>query len=222
MATIRDERTGTEELLRDGRYHYAALLADPEAAHLSPAVKTRLEALQQAMTATEDVELLRLEKQALADRAEYLHDNLHRDLELQVLAAVKKNRAAAAYRAVYPQGFSALIALSGEEQEHAVGSMLKGLGQEHPSLAKTYEKDLTKLATEATKAEKQLRKTDAELAHAFSAEVLARSELVRQLRRNEGALLSLFPDDKARTRLYFRSQARRRPKDDAEPAPTPG
>lgn len=41
MSRIRDERTGTEERLRDGRYHYAALVADLEAAHLATGVKAR-------------------------------------------------------------------------------------------------------------------------------------------------------------------------------------
>lgn len=45
MSEIPDERTGTEERLRDGRYHYAALVADSEAAHLATGVKVRLDGL---------------------------------------------------------------------------------------------------------------------------------------------------------------------------------
>lgn len=222
MAAIRDEKTSTPELLRDARYHYAALLADPDSEHLAPAVKRRIEDLSTARATTQDAEFVRLEKQALCDRAEYLHDNLHRDCEIEVLAAVKKNRTVPGYRTIYPQGFSALIALSGEEQEHAVTNMLKGLAQMQPAIAKRYEKDLAKLAAAATKAEKDRSKAESEAEHLFSAEVLARTELFRQLRRNEGALLALFPDEKARLRLYFRSQSRRRDKDEAEtPEPAP-
>lgn len=37
--SIRDERTSTQELLRDARYHIAAVTADPRAQHLADPAK---------------------------------------------------------------------------------------------------------------------------------------------------------------------------------------
>lgn len=218
MPRIRDERTGTEELLRDGRYHYAALLADPEAAHLAAGVKTRLDALTKAEKATTDAEFLRLERQALFDRAEYLHDSLQRTVELMVYAAVKKNRRAPAYAEVYPQGLSALVALVGEEQERTVSRVVQKLAEHHPELHKKYGKELSKLAEGAASAEKALKDAISAEDQAFLDEQAARGELSRQLRRDQGALISLYPDDLSYVRLYYRVRSRRRPDDLDAPA----
>src|SRR5262249_30431309 len=145
MPVIRDEHSSSDRLLRDARYHYSALLADPDTAHLASAAKTRLDAVRAAQQATEDAEMVRLEKQALFDHAEYLHDGRQRMCELEVLQAVKKNRSALAYREVYPKGLSALIALSGAEQETSVKNMVIGLRKAHPGVYKRYT-DLEKLA----------------------------------------------------------------------------
>jgi len=221
MAKIRDERTGTDELLRDGRFHYAALLADPEAAHLAAAVKKKLDALGQAQAATQAAELQRLEKQALAVRAEYLHDRKHSSVELLVLGAVARNRRAPAYQDVYPHGLSMLIALSGEDQERAVTGMLDKLATHHPELHRKYGKELQKLAADATAAEKGLKDAQVQEDRAFLAEQSARSELSQQLRRNSGALISLFPEDPSLIRLYFRKLSKKRPTPPTPVAPSP-
>ena len=212
MPSILSEERGTKELVRAARYHHAALLADPLTEHLAPAVKTRIEALVKAESQSDAADAVHQEKQALRDRAEYLHDDEHRACELEVFAGVRKDRSLPEYRAVYVLGFSGLIALAGEEQEREVVKMCAALEKEHPEVAKKYKKNLLKLAAEATAAEKALRQADTDASHAFVAEVQARSTLVDQLRRNEGALISLFPRDKKRVRLYYRV---RRPKKDA-------
>ena len=88
---------------------------------------------------------------------------------------------------------------------------------EHPERGKKYSKNLLKLAAEATAAEKALLQADTDATHAFAGEVRGRVALNEQLRRNEGALISLFPTDKARVRLYYRT--RRRTKKDGAPTP---
>jgi hypothetical protein len=135
--------------------------------------------------------------------------------ELEVFAGVRKDRSLPAYSNVYRLGFSGLIALAGAEQEREVVKMCESLATEHPELAKKYSKNLLKLAAEATTAEKALLQADTDATHAFSGEVRGRVALNEQLRRNEGALISLFPTDKARVRLYYRT--RRRSKKDAAP-----
>lgn len=224
MPRIRDENTGTDELLRDGRYHYAALLADPETTHLAPGVKGQMDGLQKAEAASQAADLLFLEKQALWDRAEYLHDQRERVVELMVQGAVNKNRRAPAYAEVYPHGLSDVVALSGEEQERRVAQLLSKLLQHHPDLYKKYGKELEKLAQEATAAEKAQRGAESAAEQAFLNVRAARGELSRQLRRNEGALITLFPGDRARIRLYYRRKTKTRAEDPApepEPGPTP-
>lgn len=210
MPTFLNEERSTEEILRDARYHHAALLADPTTQHLAAAVKQRVEALRKAAGLADAADSLRQEKQALRNLAEFVHDDAQRACELEVFAAVRKDRAQPAYRDLYPDGFSGLIARQGADQEREVVKMCDALTTHHPELAKKYKKDLLKLAAEATAAEVALDQAETDASHAFVAEVRSRSELIEQLRRNEGALITLFPSDKGRIRLYYRS--RRRPK----------
>lgn len=221
MASIRNEKTSTEELLRDARYHYAALLSDPDTAPLADAVKKRADALRKVTAATLDAEEMRVEKQALRDRSEYLHDGKHRELELEVLLAVKKARDLPAYRRVYPLGLSALIAESGEAQERATVAALKGLSTEHPALHKRYGKVLTDLAAAAAAAEREWLQAESDAAQAFSGEQLARIDLVRQMQKNEGALTAQFPGERARVRSYFRNRKRSGEAEPAAPTPAP-
>lgn len=206
MAQILDEQRGTGEIIRDARYHHAALLADPATQHLAAAVKQRVERLQKAEQATVAADGLRLEQQALRARAEFLHDDLHRGCELEVLVVVRKDRSLPAYTAVYRDGLSALISLVGEEQEREVVKMCDALQAEHPQIAKKYKTDLLKLAQQASAAQKALLQAETDATHAFVAEVSARKDVSEQLRRNEGALLSLFPLDRNRVRLYYRDR----------------
>jgi hypothetical protein len=48
------------------------------------------------------------------------------------------------------------------------------------------------------------RQVESEEAAALTVEVLARRELVRQLQKNEGALLTIFPGKKRLVRTFFR------------------
>jgi len=217
MPNILSEERSTQEIVRDARYHHAALLADPDTLHLAPAVKQRIDALLKAQAQSDAADALRQEKQALRNRAEYVHDDAQRACELEIFALVRKDRSLPAYSNVYRLGFSGLIALAGAEQEREVVKMCESLATEHPELAKKYSRNLLKLAAEATAAEKALLQADTDATHAFSGEVRGRVALNEQLRRNEGALISLFPTDKARVRLYYRT--RRRSKKDAAPTP---
>src|SRR4051794_554806 len=99
---IRSEQTGTEELIRDGLFLWAAVLGDPDTETLAPPIRAAIDLLKAADQTTRSAEELAVEKAALLERAEYLHDNLQRECELDVLKSVKKNRQADAYRSVYP------------------------------------------------------------------------------------------------------------------------
>lgn len=216
---IRGEQTGTDELIKDGLFLWAALLADPETEHLQKPLRQGIDGLKTADQATRAAEEAEVEKASLLERAEYLHDGLQRECELDVLKRTKKNRKAEGYRRVYPVGLSGLISLSGKEQERAVEGMLKALEIEHPELAKQYKKDLAELAAKATQAEEAWQAAEARAAQAFQSERVARALLVRTMQRSEGALLSLFPGDRARVRSYFRAYKRSRRDEPEAPAP---
>lgn len=215
---IRGEQTGTQELRRDGLFLWASLLSDPATAHLAKPVRQAADNLMTSEQATRAAEKAEIEKWAHLQRAEFEHDDLQRECELDVFKAVKKNRKADGYRSVYPSGLSDLIQRTGKEQQLAVEGMLKGLEAHHPELGKRYKKELTELSRKATQAEQEWEAAESRAAQAFQAERLARARLVRTMQRTAGALLTLFPGDWSRVRSYFRD--RRRTRDDA-PAVTP-
>ena len=218
---IRSEQTGTEELIKDGLFLWASLLSDPETEPLAKAVRQEIDKLKTADLETREAEEAQTAKWAQLQRAEFGHDDLQRECELDVFKAVKKDRKADAYRSLYPDGLSALVQLSGKEQERAVQGMLKGLLAHHPDLAKQYQKELSALARKATQAEDDWAKAQALAAQAFQGERLARSRLVRAMQRTEGSLLAQFPGNRTRVRSYFRDHRRTRDSEPAEQAPSP-
>lgn len=212
---IRKENTGTEELIRDNRYHRAALLADPDTAHLAAATKPTEDALRKAAHAHDDKEGERAEKLAVLVRYDYLLDTRLKYLESDVYGECGRSRADDRYREILPHGLAAVVALRGKQEEDAVGALLKKLEQHFPALSKKYDKDLKHLAAQATQAEKDWDAAETAADQAMLDVFAARRALVRQLQKNEGALLTLFPGDKSRVRSYFRSQKRPR---DEEPS----
>lgn len=218
---IRSEQTGTEELIKDGLFLWASLESDPETEPLAKVVRQEIDKLKAADLVTREAEETQTAKWALLQRAEFAHDELQRECELDVFKSVKKDRKAPEYRAVYPGGLSALIQLSGKEQERAVTGMLKGLDAHHPELAKQYKKDLSALSRKATQAEDEWGKAQAQATQAFQSERLSRAGLVRTMQRTEGSLLTQFPGDRARVRSYFRAHRRSEEAAPAEPAPAP-
>lgn len=198
---IRDEESGSSELKRDARFHSAAVTADKRTEHLAGGVQAVVEALTKAALATEAADDARLISLARLTRADFELDERLRELDLDLLKAVSKNRKDPLYRAVLPNGLSAVVAMRGREQGEAVDSLVNALDKRSPELAKEYSKDLARLSKAAV---------DAETASSvFGEEVLARLDLVRQLQKNEGALLSLFPGQRRRVRSFYRPTRRR-------------
>lgn len=222
---IRDESTGTDELLLDSRYHIASLTgdSDPDVGALIPAIKDADAGLRKARDASEGKKLTRIEKQALFDRAEGALDRYVRKVDLEVLAALDNKRTHDSYKAVFPRGAAAIIALQGTEEAAAIEGVIKGLkgAKELGEVAKRHADTLKKLAAASAEAEKGLITAEAEADQAYAAEVAARRVLVRQLQKNEGALLAIYPGQRAQVRGYFRAIKRRPTEDPAEPAPAP-
>lgn len=220
--TIRNESTSSHELLLDARYHLAALLSDPEAESLAPLTRKSIQTLRDAWSAADTQEGERIERQALYDRADLVLDKRTRQLDLEVLALVGGQRGDERYRQIFPRGASVIIAMRGAEEAAALESVLSALQSSQPALFKRHEAELRKLAQAASEAEKALLKAEAAADQAFTTELAARRALVRQLQKNEGALRSLFPGDRAAVRSFFRSTKRRAEAVEEGPEPAAG
>lgn len=205
---IRDEESGSAELKRDARFHGAAVIADKRSEHLAAGVQAVVTELTKAALATEAADDARLVALARLTRADFELDERLRELELDVLKAVSKNRKDPLYRAVFPNGLSAVVALRGQEQGEAVDTIVKALDKRAPAIAKDYSKDLARLSKVAVDAEAAWKKAETN-ASVFGEEVLARLDLVRQLQKNEGALLTIFPGQRRRVRSFYRPTRRR-------------
>lgn len=214
--SIRDERTSTEELLRDTRYHIAAVTADPRAQHLADPAKKAYEALKKAKATADEKEEARVEKLALFERSDYVLDGFVREVEALALAEVKKNRADIRYSTPFPKGLAGVVALRGTEEAAAIKELVPGLEKHHPELAKKYKDDLLKAAESTTAAERTWKDAEAAQAQSFAGEILARRELAMQLRKNEAALGGVFPGQRGLVRSFFR--AGKRPDRDEDPA----
>lgn len=223
--SIRDESYSSQELIRDALYHRATCTADPQTQSLAAGIKSCETALKAAWSASEQRDEARIEKQALLDSALIQHLAALRVMELEVLLAVGKQRTALGYRAVFPKKLSGLLETRPQDMVRTTATLLAALDEQHPALGKKYRKTLEPLAAAVDAACKVLEQASEDAETAFAKEVLARVELVKKLRQNEGALMMQFPGDKGRVRGFFRDSrhrrvnaARSRP---AAPSPSP-
>lgn len=213
---IRKETTGTEELIRDNRYHRAALLSDPETAHLAAATKTPEDALRKASHVQDEKEGERAEKLAVFIRSDFQLDTRLKYFEADVFGVCNRSRSDDRYKDIFPRGLAAVIALRGEDEKKAVEAALAAAHRHFPDIEKKYKKELETLAAHTAQAEKDRDAAETAADQAMLDEFAARRTLVRQLQKNEGALLTLFPGDKARVRSYFRPQKRTRDEEPGE------
>jgi len=206
---IRDEQTSSLELVKDARYHHAAVLRDPRAKHLAPAVKTCQVGLKGRFDARLEAEGVQIEKFALFIFTDLELDAYIRKVELEVLAAVDKIREDARYEAVLPDGLTGIVSLRGADEARAVGLLNKELARHFPDIATRHAATLTALAEATTLAEEEWKQAEVDAGQAMTHETIARRELVQQLQKNEGALMILYPGQKRRVRSYFRTLARK-------------
>ncbi len=67
-----------------------------------------------------------------------------------------------------------------------------------------------KLAADAAAAETTYEEATTAAGRSQGEEFIARAEMVRQLQKNEGALQSMFPGQKARVRTFFRARPKKK------------
>lgn len=208
MAMPRDHHS-SERILRDSGFHRAALLADAQAKHLAASISAERNKLKDARDATEAAQEKSTEDLALLLRTDFELDDLVRTVNLELLVAVGKDRQNATYRAAFPNGLSALVGLRGEAQAREVKRLIGVLKEGAPELAESRAAALDKLADESIAAETTWRDTVTRGAQAFALEQIARTELIEQMQKNEGALTVLYPGQRRRVRSFFRPAHRR-------------
>jgi hypothetical protein len=206
---IASETRATIEVLKDARFHRASLSTTPETEPLVATLEPLEAKLREKYAISQSEEDARLVAYARLTRADIDLDTRTRLMELALLAASGKNREAIAYRAAFPSGMTAMVALRGEAQSRAVTSLVAALRQHTPSVAAEHADALEKLAAAAVEAERVYLDGERRVSNAYVEERLARVALLRQMRVNEGALTTLYPGDKRRVRSFFRPVSRR-------------
>jgi hypothetical protein len=206
---IPSERSSTAQILQDSRYHRAALTAHPKTEHLVTPLKDAEDELRKARLATEHSEDERTGRLAVLLNVDFELDDLVRIVHLKVLIATSKERTHPLYRACFPNGLSALVGLRGTAQAREVKGLIGVLREQEPNIAKEHGAELERLADASVEAENEWRDSEAEVGRVFGLERIARAELIRQMHRSEGALLTVFPGQKRRVRAFFRPTRRR-------------
>jgi hypothetical protein len=200
---IPNEQRATRHLRDFTLYHLAGLKADPAATHLIEPTEQALSAVLAALGKREAAETVELNQQALATRKDFDLDEVTRLVELAALAAVAKDRASSAYRAAFPRGLSWLVGLRGKAQEDANRELVTVLRLRFAELGEKYGTQLEQLAKSASEAEEAWRAAERAAKTALVEEQIARSDLVRQLHSNRGALRALYPRSPRRVASYF-------------------
>jgi hypothetical protein len=130
-------------------------------------------------------------------------DEACRICEVEVLAAVGKDRAHADYRAAFPKSLSALVADRGRSQADKVKALAAELHKRLPDLGERHAAKLETLAAAMIDAEDKLRAAQLKTSTSRNDERIERSELVRQLHRNRGGLRILYPRNRRRVASFF-------------------
>lgn len=203
---IKQENRSTEELLRDARFHWAALTADPRTAATADGIEKATVTMKAASANTEECDKVRMYCQAVFQRSDFELDALVRLVELDVEGAVHKDRRSAGYRAVFPNGLEAVTKLRGEEQAREVARMRGAMQRHFPQLHQKHAAELEGLEKVTIEAEKAWKQADARATNAFAEEVEERRRLVEAMQKSEGALQILLPGQKNRVRSFFRPE----------------
>ncbi len=215
-----NEHSGTLAVIGEATFHLGAVSRSRLTLSLAGPVRTAVRELKDAHRHTEDLGDVASEKFGALVIADLDVDDRARLLELDMLRLVDKDRTRAEYRAAFPKGLVHILALRGKAEETELKATMKAVRAASPELARRYA-DVPVLAAAATAAENEWREAEAAAGRAFVAERIVRLDLVRQLQKNEGALLVVFPGKRARVRSFFRTATSRRRRKSGSGAGTP-
>lgn len=203
------ETYSTARILDDSRFHAAALAGDAQAEHLVEGIASEEKALKTASADTQAKEGERMARLALLTRVDFELDDLVRVAELEVQVLTGKDRKDPIYRAAFPNGLSASVGLRGEAQAREVKRLVGALEEQAKAIADKHGATLEKLADDSIDAEKNWREAETAAAQAFALERIARTQLIQQMQKNEGALMVIYPGQRRRVRSFFRPAHRR-------------
>ena len=201
------EQDSSQRIRRDAGFHHAALLADPNAQHLAGPVDAERKKLAAAADTTEDMQGKATEALAVLLRGDFELDDRVRKVNRELL--VDDDRSHPTYRAAFPGGLSAVIALRGEAQAREVTRLIGVLEEYAPEVAKKHAAALDKLAAASIADDKAWQDSEIAAGQAFAFEKIARTQLIEQLQKNEGALMQIYPGQRRRVRSFFRPAHRR-------------
>ncbi len=219
---IRTERSSSTELLADAWFHSAAVGAKPEVKEMQSSVETSMAELEAATNDVRQCRVAQIKAAAQFVQAELDLDEQVRKVELLVQCEVGKDRKDARYKALFPKGMGAVVALNGSEGAREISVLVQALKIHFPTIAEGSGTRLDELAKKAVDCESARAQASAALDIAKRSELAARRKLVEVLRVNEGRLLSHYPGRKELVRSFFRPHTRQRPRGNgtAPEAPT--
>jgi hypothetical protein len=212
------EGTSSEVLLDSyGEYHLAALGAEPRAASLRADFAARQQALRDALAARQAAGRSAQAAEALKVRAEQNLEDVLREFELGLLAAVGKRRERDPYKRVFPKNLLGALEPVGLAQvaearriadllAPATGSPIEGVP---PTLAPV----VARLRQAADELERTVAAdVAAERAYqtAFANELAERRRWREQYRKNHGLLLAMFADTPRKADTFFRREKTRK------------
>ena len=218
---IKSDKDGTDNHLRDSRFHIAALRADPAAKRLIDRTVKADKALRDARSHSEDLDGERLDAWALFIRSDVDADALCSKISLGLLELVGNDRSAKEYVGCLPHGVTDLTSLRGAEQATAMVELGKNLKKYAAALAKKYGAALSKSAKDTSDREEEWKAAEVAYGSAFAEERIARTGLVEQLRKNEGALRETYPGQAKVVQSFYRPGSRKASKSAPTPTPTP-
>ena len=186
-----------------GGYFVARLKADPDVAGLAKTFDAVQEALRKGNEA--ERQLYRQEQVLVAarDHADFKLDEAVRALEIALFASVAKNRKAKEYKAMFPDGLTAVVAAPLNDEMNAVKRIESQLAERSAEMKK-FLPTLTGARQALEKGMADMQKAANDHAVAMVKEMTARREWLRSYRVMYGELVAQFPENRRRVESYFR------------------
>ncbi len=211
MAIRTAKAAGTAAILGDARYHLGAVTSRTDTKSHADPVRKGIATLRTRRNTAESDEEGRVEGLGALTRLDFELDRILSKLDGRLLDRVDKDRSSPLYREVVGKdGMARIIALRGKAQLLAVKALFTALAKHAPELHEEYAEETLKLAADAAAAETTYEEATTAAGRSQGEEFIARAEMVRQLQKNEGALQSMFPGQKARVRTFFRARPKKK------------
>lgn len=208
------EDSSSEVLLESlGEYHLAALGAEPQAASLVPDFTARQQALRDALSARQGASRAAMGAEALKVRAEENLENVLREVELALFAAVEKKRQRDPYKRIFPANLLGALKPAGlaqvAEARRVADLVAPATGTAVDGVPATLAPTAARLRQAADELERTVAADSAaERAYqtAFANELAERRRWREQYRKDFGLLSAMFYETPRRVTTFFKSE----------------